>query len=135
MTEYQERIVACLEEANADNVFSVLNTIDAPRNDFEQVREFQSAIEGLVSEGCALLGMEGFVPRNAEKLDAAASIILARSLGEWFRFNQQTMYWTLAEGDIRLARIPYIALTDSGRSKSWAVLDARGYQWWRQPKN
>jgi hypothetical protein len=134
MIEWQQRILAELEERQEDNVFALLNTIETPRDDFAQLCGFKSALEQLIPAGTVLLGMEGFVPRNAQELDVSASLELLATLEKWFRFDETRSLWTLREGDLKTARIPFVFLTDDGLAKSREILEKRGYQWWRQTK-
>ena len=65
-----------------------------------------------------------------ESLDAVAD------LSSGLRFNSETMYWADARhsgppfGD----PFPYIVNTPTGKAKGLAILEGRGYQWWRPKK-
>lgn len=131
LTEMEQRVLAELEEFWEENVFAMLNTIVAPTGEAQEVVLLQQALNGLVERDYVVMGYEGFVPSDPEKLGKDASLGLASKLGEWFRFDPASSYWTLSKGDINKERIPMIFSTAAAREKAFEILDERGYQWWR----
>jgi hypothetical protein len=134
LTEMQQRIVAELEEAWEQNVFSMLNTIIDPTGDAREVSSFQQALQGLIERDHVIMGLEGVARRSQEELGKSASLELISNLGDWFRFDTADSHWTLSKGDFRKERIPMIYLSSAGQQKAVAILTQRGYQWWRQKK-
>jgi hypothetical protein len=135
LTEMEQRVLAELEEFWEENVFSMLNTIIIdPAGDVEEVALLEQALRGLVERDYVVIGFEGFVPRNAEKLGKSASLEVVSKLANWFKFDPASSYWTLSKGDFRKERYPVIFSTPAGRTKASEILDKRGYQWWRPKK-
>lgn len=132
LTETEQRVLAELEEFWEENVFAMLNTIVDPTGDPSEVAMLQQALRGLVERDYVVMGFEGFVPRNPEKLGSEASLELVAKLGDWFKFDLADPHWTLSKGDIKKERIPAIFSTAAGREKASEVLNERGYQWWRK---
>jgi hypothetical protein len=131
LTEMEQRVLAELEEVWEQNVLSMLNTIIEPTGDAEEVALLQQALKGLVERDYVVMGFEGFVPRNPEKLGKEASLELVSKIGEWFKVDPATSYWTLSKGDFRKERYPVIFSTAEARDIAFQILDDRGYQWWR----
>jgi hypothetical protein len=134
LTEMEQRVIAELEEVWEQNIFSMLNTIVDPNGDVGEVAMLQEALKGLVERGFVAMGLEQFSPREQVKLDKQAALELVSHLGEWFRFDAETSFWTLSKGDFREVRYPVIFSTAEAREKAFQILDNRGYQWWRQKK-
>jgi hypothetical protein len=134
LTEMEQRVLAELEEFWEENVFSMLNTIVDPTGDASEAAMLQQALKGLVERGYVVMGFEGFVPRNPEKLGTKESLELVANLGDWFTFDVADPHWTLSKGDIKKERIPVIFSTAAARQKASEILNERGYQWWRQKK-
>lgn len=133
-TEMEQRVIAELEEVWEQNIFSMLNTIVDPSGDPGEVGMLQEALKSLVERGFVAMGLEEFSPREQTKLDKQAALELVSRLGEWFRFDAETSFWTLSKGDFREVRYPVILSTAETREKAFQILDSRGYQWWRLKK-
>ncbi|KAB2910828.1 MAG: hypothetical protein F9K29_24065 [Hyphomicrobiaceae bacterium] len=131
LTEMEQRVLAELQEFWVENVFSMINTIYDPTGDPHEVAMLQEALNGLVERDYVLMGFEGFVPRNPEKLGKKQSLELVSQLGDWFKFDSENSCWTLSKGDIKKERIPAIFSSAEAREKAFQILDERGYQWWR----
>ena len=132
LTEMEQRIVAELEEAWEQNVFSMLNTIVDPTGEAQEVASLQQALQRLVERDYVAIGLEGVARRNQEELEKSASLELISKLGDWFRFDSADPHWTLSKGDIKTERIPVIYLIAAGQQKAVEILTERGYRWWRQ---
>ena len=134
LTEVEQRVLAELEEVWEQNIYTMLNTIIEPKGDPGEVEALQEALKGLVKRGFVTVGFEEFSPRNQAKLDKQAALELVSHLGDWFRFDAGTSFWTLSKGDFREVRYPVIFSTAEAREKAFQILDERGYQWWRPKK-
>jgi hypothetical protein len=134
LTEMEQRVLAELEEFWEENVFAMLNTIIDPTGDAQEPAFIQAALRGLVERDYVIMGFEGFVPSNPEKLGKEASLELVSNLNSWFKFDLAKPNWTLSKGDIKKERIPMIYSTVAGRQKAVEILTQRGYQWWRPKK-
>ena len=132
--EMQQRLLAELEEAHFDNVFSLLNTVIAPSGSEMELAIMVQATLGLVVDGKLAIGTQGFYPMNEQILPKDEAIPFAEGLANWFRFDFDARMWTLARGDMRQERYPFVRLTKSGLAASHEILGSRGYQWWKQPR-
>jgi len=131
LTEMEQRVLAELEEFWKENVFAMLNTIIDPTGKDQEVGMLEEALRGLVERDFIVMGSEGFLPGNPEKLAKIDSLQLLSDLKDWFKFGSQDPHWTLSKGDIKNERIPMIFSTAAGRQKAAEILMQRGYQWWR----
>ena len=77
LTEMEQRILAELEEAWRQNVFSMLNTIIDPAGDVQEVAVLQQALGELAERDYVVMAIEGFSPRNPQELGKAASLELS----------------------------------------------------------
>lgn len=132
LDEVSLRILAELEEAGEENIFSMLNTIIEPKGVDTEVVAFKQALGILLTEGLVTLGLGTSGSRTIEPKSLQESQSLIADLNSWFRFDMSRRLWTLGQGDLREATIPEIRLTKAGRARSEKVLGERGYQWWRQ---
>lgn len=131
LTEMEQRVLAELEELWEENVFAMLNTIITPEGSADEIVSLRCALAGLIERDYVILGLEGFSPRDPEKLSKNASLALVSGLEEWFKFDPASSYWTLSKGDIKKERIPVIFSNATGRGRASEILTERGYQWWR----
>jgi hypothetical protein len=134
LSEMEQRVLAELEEAWRQNVFSMLNTIIDTTGDAQEVTLLQQALQGLVERDYAIMALEGFTPRNPEEFGKSASLELLSRLRDWFRYDAEDPHWTLSRGDFRKERYPVIASTVAGRQKAAEILKQRGHKWWRPKK-
>jgi hypothetical protein len=128
--EMQLRLLAELEEAHWNNVFSLLNTVIVPSGDLSEPGVMQDAVLAMVAEGKLLIGTEAFYPRKAELLSSEAAVEFASRLAEQFEFNARESYWTYVGGSMRTGRYPFVELTAEGLKAAEAILGQRGYRWW-----
>lgn len=131
LDEFAQRVLAVLEEYGCENIFALLNTIVSPSGQVKEIDDFGDAIAGLLSQNMISLQMEGFVPRNPEKLTDEQAWSLMQSFGRWFKYEESTSFWTCATGDLMQQRVPVVCLSAEGRTCAEAILEDRGYQWWR----
>jgi hypothetical protein len=87
LTEMEQRVLSELEEFWEENVFAMLNTIIEPAGDAREVALLQQALRGLVERDYVVMGLQGFSPREQEKLERRTSLDLISDLGNWFRFD------------------------------------------------
>src|SRR6476660_4134378 len=126
LTETEQRILAELEEAWRQNVFSMINTIVDPTGDVGEVVMLRQALGELVERDYVVMAIEGFAPRNPQELGKSASLELLSGLSDWFRFDPLDPHWTLCRGDFRKDRYPVIVSTAAGRQKAAEILMQRG---------
>lgn len=131
LTEYQQRILAELDETWEDNVFSLMNAAMQPAGAATEVFEFVAAIKDLIDRDFALLGWETFHPRNRSLLEKSPSIDLTSKLPDLFHFHDDAQLWKLRGGDMRKDRYPIVAVTDQGHEWGRGILNRRGFRWWR----
>ncbi|MEZ5851839.1 MAG: hypothetical protein R3D68_14435 [Hyphomicrobiaceae bacterium] len=130
--EITRRILAELEEAEIENVFSTLNTVVAPTGATDELTAFIQAIQTLLDAGLITLGLTGSWPRVVDDAPAEDDRVLPPDLATCFRFDAERSLWTLRNGELRTSRLPEIRLTKTGREQSKTILDQSGYRWWRQ---
>lgn len=133
-SEMAARILATLEESRSDNIFTLINTVLAPKGDMIEVTRFAAAAMQLLEDRSIELGMESFVPRNETILTDAEAKALITAMNDWFAFDVHSSHWSLKTGDFRSTRYPFIRLTTEGYTQAVKHLKSRGYQWWRQTR-
>lgn len=131
-TELAARILASLEEARTDNVYSLINTIIAPRGEAHEATDFAAALNALIEEDAILLGLETFAPRSEQLMSRTEAIELVHDLPNRMAFKPNDAYWTFAIGDFRTTRAPFVRLRENGYRRAVEHLESRGYQWWRR---
>lgn len=128
--EYEQRVLAALEEAWQENAYSILNTIIEPLGKPEEVQLLQEALQSLVRMDYVAMGMETFHPRQDEWLSQSNSLALILTLEQWFEFDTSDLSWTLRGKAWKDSAYPAVRLTETGKDMAFKILDQRGYQWW-----
>ncbi|HRK19866.1 MAG TPA: hypothetical protein PK970_12985 [Hyphomicrobiaceae bacterium] len=123
--ETAERLLSELEEAGAENVATLLNTIFAPTGSNSELETVMLAVEQLLKSGDITLET---LPRRPRQHTAAVPLNVD-GLPALISYSTERKCWTFASDGV-----PEIVLTEKGRSRSRAILERRGYQWWRQSK-
>jgi hypothetical protein len=129
-SEMKERLLSVLEESRLDNVFSLLNSVLTPTGQLFETAILRDAIVELVRERAVSIGTENYYPREEKIFDDPAAAAAASAIDSQFRFDASRQVWTLARGELRTARIPFLKLTDGGLLLARKILTARGYRWW-----
>lgn len=122
-----QRILAELEEAGEENISSMLNTIVMPSGDRSELATYATALAQLVEQGLVRVEFES--DENSTPLQQAGAADIIRDLDHHLHFSGEDGEW----GFIDTERTPVIIGTDSGLARAEAILEDRGYQWWRQP--
>ena len=130
LNEYQQRILAELDEIWEDNVFALLNSILDPAGEEGEVQAFVEAVASLIAQDMVILGWESFYPRNTELLSKSASTSLASTLSGMFEFKPLQRIWGLRSGDMKVQRYPIVSVTENGHDWGRGFLNARGFRWW-----
>jgi hypothetical protein len=131
--EIDERILAELDEAGFENIFTLANTVFPPEGLASEIYRPAHALGRLLAHGLIDTAFRHGPPRGREVFTPEQSRALLDRLDDWFSFEPGRSRWTLKKGDPRPTRIPEIALTPAGIEKSRHLLGRRGYQWWRRP--
>lgn len=132
IAEMKERILASLEEAGAETVNSLLNTVITPEGVAAEPELFERALVELVDEKLVYLDLTNTRwPRDWRPNDDARMAI--ENLATHYVYDIASRYWQ----DSRYvwtpgARVsePEVVLTDAGKEASISLLQARGYEWW-----
>jgi hypothetical protein len=135
LEEAKQRVLSELEEAEEEDVPTLLNTIFPPSGHEEEARLIVDALEALVRDGLVLIAVA-----NSEKdswiiLDKDRSLAEVGRLQTFIHFVAAKSYWD----DRRDVGPPYntfntprVVTTNEGNERAFEILDERGYQWWRQ---
>lgn len=131
MSEYAQRTLSVLEEFSHDNVFAILNTIERPTGTSDEVEKLRVALEILIGAGHVNLMLDGVESNTAQQhLPRETAIEIVRKMADWFAFDNNSGFWTIAEGDMRIVQVPSIYVTSAGLTEARQILGARGYRWW-----
>jgi hypothetical protein len=135
--ELEQRILSELEEAQAEEIYTMLNTVFEPREDPRQVTEFLAALIHLVKLDYVLMSLNWVYDEKTARFDDPIDLdkvdsldLLANSQGI-FRFDKGRGYW-MRVNDSNDWRCPVIVTTEAGYQMADRILDERGYQWWLQ---
>jgi hypothetical protein len=130
LDEFEQRVLAELDEVWEDNVFSLLNSILDPTGEGSEVRTFVDAVASLIARDMVVLGWQSFYPSNTELLSKSASTALISALAEMFEFRQSDQHWGWRDGDMKVQRYPIVCATEKGHEWGRGFLNARGFRWW-----
>jgi hypothetical protein len=136
LSELELRILAVLEELGFENIPAMMNTILSPNGSSDEISKFQATLSSLLDSALIEIHMSslptGFVPLSRE-----AALTEIAGLQQHLKFVEVKKYWT----DDRMTGPPYfqelvpeIVRTDAGLQRGIAVLEARGYEWWRNSR-
>ncbi len=123
LSEVAARILSELEEAGAEYFTSTVNTITERNGEKRELAESIDALEELIRAGFAILRHE-----ESQDLLKESSIELLPQLASDVSFDPEDRLW---KSDDKLPLVEIVA-TERGRDRAFEILDARGYQWWRQ---
>lgn len=126
--EIMQRILAELEEAGEENLSSMLNTIVKPSGERSELVTYAAALAQLVEQGLVRVEFESDENSSAPRQGGETDII--QNLNHHLRFSGDDGEWALIDAE----RAPVIIGTDVGLTQAEAILDDRGYQWWRNLK-
>ena len=132
MAELEQRILSELEEAGAEEICTLLNTVFQPAGTEQEAIEFTSALTSLVRSDMAVMATfsQGVKWSDAPK---STSIEMIDGLIAQLRFDPVANLWRDARdpGPPKRVYLPMVACTAAGRKCAFEILDQRGYQWWR----
>jgi hypothetical protein len=135
LSELELRILAELEEAQAEEIFTVINTVIRPTGNWNEVNSYRAALTNLVNQDFVLMVRASVWDKATDKWDdqivlsKAEALTLMHEIEDFFQFEQRN--W-VEKYDHRSWRRPVIWVTDKGYKKAVEILDERGYQWWRR---
>ena len=133
LSELEMRVLSELEEAGEENVAAMLNTITRPVGDATELADLQRALENLLRGNFVRMSMDRDSTGRLRDLSADESLDVIADLTSGLRFNSEKMYWTDTRhnGPPYGDQFPYVVNTPAGKAKGFAILEKRGYQWWR----
>ena len=128
VNELALRILSELEEARADNVTALCNTVIAPAGLSHELDRMGAACIALVEAGDAIC-REFLWPDNETRriLATQAAVAMLATLGDAMTFDESAQIWRS-----RSKQTMEIVLTKQGYASAVAVLEERGYRWWHQ---
>lgn len=131
-SELEQRLLSELEEAGAEEVTTLINTIFPPQGHPDERAEFIAALSSLVRSGMVLMSVFGIDERWADALPDG-SITLVEQLSTYLYFDQPANLWRedRRQGPPFKARLPMVVCTPAGKRLAFEILNERGYQWWR----
>jgi len=133
--EMKSRILASLEEAGCDRLTPLLNTVIDPQGDQSEVVIYEKALRELLLGDQIELGLTS-IPFGNQPLSKDEALSELDKLVPNYRLVAGEKLWD----DQRCSGPPFYQtpepeaiLTDIGRQSSEALLDERGFEWWRRP--
>ena len=134
LSEMEMRILAALEEAGEEHACAVLNMISGESVQAATVADYQQALRVLIARGLIEIALFS-LPAGTQSLTLPEALAEIALLTEHYRFSPELSGWE----DMRDTGPPYfsvplprIVATDAGYAKAIELLEARGYEWWRQ---
>lgn len=133
LTELESRILSELDEAGEEDALAILNTVINPKGSLDEIANYQQALRLLLDKKLIELDLES-MPTGPISLSSSEVSAEIDALSKNFAFVSEGKHWT----DIREKGPPYfqtplprLVITDMGDALAFKILDARGYQWWR----
>jgi len=126
-SELQDRLLSELGEAGEENIPTLANTVFAGAENFDEQRAgMRDALGSLMHAGLVRVALEG--QAGLDELSKARSRNIIEQLEVHLVVRPDVLAWT---GGPR--PWPEIVTTANGKVRAHAVLESRGYQWWRKP--
>jgi len=131
--EMELRILSELEEANQEDVVTLINTVTSRRGTDVEFNEFLLGLQKLVNLGHVVAARGRGSDRRLIRLAPNESLDELDKLASLLRYDNRKSCWT--DGKIVSPpfdeQFPYILNTRTGKEEGFKALDARGYQWWK----
>lgn len=118
------RIFVELEELRVQNIYSLMNTVFNSKGDMQDLYTYRDALAEFADKGYIVIGVDD-KDRAHEDLNSEQTIEFLSHLDELFRYDENTSYWTMRDGDPRTTELPAVILTDKGLQKAIDVLKAQ----------
>lgn len=133
LSELEMRILAELEEAGEENFTALLNTVTQPRDAPADVVEYQGALKRLAELDYVRMSTNRDARGMLADLSVEESLKRIAEISTVIEFRVSKNLWT----DKRRTGPPFseplmhVVNTPAGRDLGGAILERRGYQWWR----
>jgi hypothetical protein len=130
LEEIKQRVLSEVEEAGAEGVTCLMNTVLPKTGDEHELSVFMVALDKLVTEGLVFMAhvLDDRGRRWSKGLSEDESRADIRALSQSLRFCSEGAFWTADDETLPEREV---VLTDAGRAKAEKILEDRGYQWWR----
>jgi hypothetical protein len=136
LDEMHQRILSEIEEAGEEDVCTLLNTVIAATGAAKEVADFRTAVEGLIRADLVRVAIDRDATGRLQDQSRDASLDVISHLNSNVIYDEGRGVWKDIEdaGPPYDDFYPYIVTTELGQEKAFEILDARGYQWWREKK-
>lgn len=134
LTELEMRILSELEEAGEEGLQTMAVTVMPGLASGDPFSDFQDALRRLVSRDLLRMSTGRDAAGRLVELPQDQSLAEVGRIGEVLSFDSSSGAWVdrrSPQGGT-MERFPYIVDTPSGAEMAEKILQARGYQWWRE---
>jgi hypothetical protein len=134
LSELQQRILGELVDAGEESVQTLAVTVLDGAGTVAELALFQNALKGLILGGLAWMSTRRGSDRRLEPLARHESLIEIDAIKTFLVYDLAAKCWI----DVRRSlppygsEYPYVLSSDSGAGVARAILEERGYQWWRE---
>ncbi len=125
-TELEARILSELEEAGEENIPTLANTVFEPTGSTDESAELRDALTRLVIDEYVRVAVVRDELKRLTEMSKEVSLQIVSDLDVHLVFKSGNFHWT---GGPR--PWPEIVTTALGKRLGREILEARGYQWWR----
>ena len=125
--EMSERILCELEEWGQENLPTLLNTCCPHEGSPEEFELLKAALTELYASRLVRFAIPDADERDFQIADDDVSTGILNSLGQFLRYDHGDGFWTGTEGPW-----PEVVATPVAQRRGREIINARGYQWWRQ---
>lgn len=134
LTELEMRVLSELEEAGEEELQTMAVTVMLGLVSADPLSEFQAALRRLAERDLLRMSTARNSTGRLDELSLAASLSEIDRIGEVLTFDVSSGAWMdrrISQGDMA-ERYPFIVDTPAGAELAQKILEARGYQWWRE---
>lgn len=129
-TELELRLLSELEEAGAEDMLTLLNTVFRMPTYLDDRADVVRAIKNLIATGAVVMASERDSNKRWRRLDTPDAYAAVQRFDDALVFDDQHGLWQLKLGTPRSVNANAIT-TELGLKAGREVLTQRGYGWWR----
>lgn len=132
LAELEQRVLATLDEAGAENAVSLLNTIVSTGGDAGEVESYVLALDRLLRMNFIVIADEIKSGAGLVDLEADAASLAMNEFAERLKFDGSARLWIdeSRTGPPFSPMRPVVVASVTGRQAARKIVDARGEDWW-----
>jgi len=130
--ELEQRVLATLDEAGAENAISLLNTTVSTQGDAGEIESYVHAINRLALTNFIVIADEKEPGAGLADLEPDAAPLAMDEFAKRLKFDRSAGLWVdeSRTGPPFAPLRPIVVASTTGRKAARKIVDARGESWW-----